>query len=162
MVKVKNKKLYLIALIILIIDIISKLVVSNLMLENQSIRIIDNLFYITYVRNTGVAFSLLEGNVFLIVIMTLIVIVLLVKYINSKCFNLVESIIYGFVVGGAIGNLIDRIFYGYVVDFFDVYIFGYDFPIFNVADIAIVLGIMFLLIISIKEEFGDKYEVSSR
>lgn len=158
----RNRKVYLIAVLIFFIDIISKLFVSNILIENQSIRIINNFFYITYVKNTGVAFSMLEGNVLFIVIMTIIVMFFLIRYINSKVFNAFECLSYGMIIGGAVGNLFDRLVNGHVIDFFDFYIFSYDFPIFNIADIAIVLGIMIVLFFSFKEESGVNNGVNSR
>lgn len=140
------KKIFIISFIILIIDIISKRLVVNFMIENESVKVIDSFFSLTYVKNTGVAFSLIEGYVWLIIIATVIILFMLFKYIkdgiNSKC----ELVSYGFILGGAIGNLVDRIFYGYVVDFLDFNIFGYQAPIFNIADIFIVVGVFILIL----------------
>ena len=125
------KKIIPISIITLIIDIISKQLVINFMLEHQSITIIKNFFYITFAQNTGVAFSALEGKVPLIIIVTSIIIILILKYIKSTNPNKSEIICYGLIIGGAIGNLIDRIIYGYVIDFLDFNIFGYNFAIFK-------------------------------
>lgn len=146
------KIIILISLLSLGIDIISKQLVLNLMLEHQSITIIKDFFYITFAKNTGVAFSFLEGKVPLIIIMTSIIIILILKYIKSTNPNKYESISYGLILGGAIGNLIDRIIYGYVIDFLDFNIFGYPYPIFNLADTAIVIGVIALIILSLIEE----------
>ena len=67
--KMKNKKTYIVIFLIIIIDLISKLLVTKFMDPNQSISIIKNFFSITYVKNTGVAFSMLEGNIFFIIIL---------------------------------------------------------------------------------------------
>lgn len=158
----KNKKIIWIIGLVLLIDIFSKLLVSKFMIENQSIKIIDNFFYLTYAHNTGVAFSFLSGNIPFIVVMTFIVIVLMIKYVYSKKLSEFEFVSYGLVIGGAIGNLIDRVVYGYVIDFIDIYIFGYDYPIFNIADSCIVVGIIIIFIISIKEESSDRNEISCR
>lgn len=158
----KNKKIIWIIGLVLLIDIFSKLLVSKFMIENQSIKIIDNFFYLTYAHNTGVAFSFLSGNIPFIVGMTFIVIVLMIKYVYSKKLSEFEFVSYGLVIGGAIGNLIDRVVYGYVIDFIDIYIFGYDYPIFNIADSCIVVGIIIIFIISIKEESSDRNEISCR
>ena len=97
-----------------------------------------------------------------IISMTLIIVVLLIKYVYNKKLDLKEKISYGLVLGGAIGNLFDRIVYGYVIDFIDVYIFGYDYPIFNVADSCVVVGIILILLLSFKSEGSEKDEVNSR
>ena len=158
----KNKIIFLVSIIVFIVDIISKILVSNFMLEDQSIKIINNFLYFTYAKNTGIAFSFLEGNMLFIISMTLIIVVLLIKYVQNKKLDLKEKISYGLVLGGAIGNLFDRIVYGYVIDFIDVYIFGYDYPIFNVADSCVVVGIILILLLSFKSEGSEKDEVNSR
>lgn len=153
------KRLFIISIIVLLIDLISKRLVLNLLIENQSFEIIENFFSLTYVKNTGVAFSMIEGYVPLIVIVTVIILFMLFKYIKDGINNSVELVSYGFIIGGAVGNLVDRIIMGYVVDFFDFNIFGYQAPIFNVADIFIVVGVLMLIIFG---RNGDKYEVNSK
>lgn len=147
------KKIFIISFIILIIDIISKKLVVSFMIENESIKVIDNFFSLTYVKNTGVAFSMIEGYVWLIIIATIVILFMLFKFIKDDTNNKFDLISYGFIIGGAVGNLIDRLFYGYVVDFFDFSIFSYQAPIFNVADIFIVVGVFMLIIFG---RNGDK------
>ena len=147
------KKILIISFIILLIDLVSKRLVINLLIENESIKVIDGFFSLTYVKNTGVAFSMIEGYVWLIIIATIIILFMLFKYIKDGINSNIELVSYGFILGGAIGNLIDRIFYGYVVDFFDFTIFSYQAPIFNVADIFIVVGVFMLIIFG---RNGDK------
>ena len=146
------KRIILISTLTLILDILTKQLVINLMIENQSISLIKDFFSLTYAKNTGVAFSFLEGNVSLIIIITSIIILLILKYIKDTIQNKYESICYGLIIGGAIGNLIDRICYGYVIDFLDFNLFGYPFPIYNIADTAIVIGIFSLIILSFIED----------
>lgn len=155
------KRIFIISFIILVIDIISKRLVIGNLLESESINVINNFFRITYAQNTGVAFSLIEGYVAFIVIMTIIFIIMIFKYVKSNNIGKYEEIGYSFILGGAIGNLLDRVIYGYVIDFLDFNIFGYDFPIFNIADSFIVIGVFILGIISFRED-GEKNEVSSR
>lgn len=147
------KKIFIISIIVLLIDIISKRLVINFLIENESFKIIDNFFSLTYVKNTGVAFSMIEGYVWLIIIATIIILFMLFKYIKEGISNNCELVSYGFIIGGAVGNLVDRIFYGYVVDFFDFNIFGYQAPIFNIADIFIVVGVLMLILFG---RNGDK------
>ena len=147
------KLISIIGIIVLLIDIISKRLVINFLIENESFKIIDNFFSLTYVKNTGVAFSMIEGYVWLIIIATIIILFMLFKYIKEGISNNCELVSYGFIIGGAVGNLVDRIFYGYVVDFFDFNIFGYQAPIFNIADIFIVVGVLMLILFG---RNGDK------
>ena len=156
------KRIILISILTLGIDIISKQLVLNTMIEHQSIPIINNFFSITFAKNTGVAFSFLEGKVPLIIIMTSIIIVLILKYIKTTNPNKYESFCYGLILGGALGNLIDRIIYGYVIDFLDFNIFGYPYPIFTLADTAIVIGIATLIILSLIESRNQNETNSPR
>lgn len=155
------KKIFLISLIILLIDVLTKQIVIRTMFPHQSITIIHNFFQITYAKNTGVAFSILEGKQLLIIIMTLIVLGIFIKYIKELATTKYDIIAYALVIGGALGNLLDRIIYGYVIDFLDFQIFNYNFPIFNVADIGIVVGIFLLLLKNFKESRNNN-ETNSR
>ena len=155
------KKIFIISFIVLLIDIISKRLIISSLLVDESIRVIDKFFSITYVRNTGVAFSLFDGHVDLIVIINLIIILLMFKYLsNNGINNKIEKFSYGFIFGGAVGNLIDRIIYGYVVDFLDFNLFGYSAPIFNFADTFIVIGVIMFFVFS--REVGDKDGINSK
>lgn len=155
------KKIFIISFIVLLIDFISKRLIISSLLVDESIRVIDKFFSITYVRNTGVAFSLFDGHVDLIVIINLIIILLMFKYLsNNGINNKIEKFSYGFIFGGAVGNLIDRIIYGYVVDFLDFNLFGYSAPIFNFADTFIVIGVIMFFVFS--REVGDKDGINSK
>ena len=141
------KKVYIFALISLIIDQIVKILVSNYLILGQTIKIINNFFYLTYVQNKGAAFSILIGYRYILIIITFIFLYYLYKCIKKqKSLNKLEIISYGLLLGGIIGNLIDRIIYGYVIDYFDFMIFNYNFPIFNWADSFIVIGCIILVI----------------
>lgn len=134
-------------IIFFVVDIVSKLVVSNLMDVYDSIAVIKDFFYITYVRNTGAAWSIFSGEILGIVIVSLIIIFGMIYYIwknNPKSW--LERLGYSMILGGACGNLFDRIIYGYVIDFLDFYILGYDYPIFNIADSFIFVGVIILII----------------
>ena len=134
-------------IIFFFIDLISKLIVSNFMNVQDSIIVISNFFNITYVRNTGAAWSIFAGKTWMLIIVSLIIISIIVWYIfknNPK--NNLEKISYSMILGGSVGNLFDRIVYGYVIDFLDFNLFGYDYPIFNLADTFIVIGVLLLVI----------------
>ena len=141
------KKIFYLSSIFLIIDIIIKLIIKNTLITYQSIKIINNFFYITYVKNTGAAWSILSGKQLFLILFSLIVIISLMIYlIKKKEYSKLEIIGYSLLISGSVGNLIDRVVYGYVIDYLDFYIFNYNFPIFNIADTCIVIGIMVLFI----------------
>ena len=143
--------IYIVIIIFLIIDIISKLIVSRVCTLNNSVSVINNFFSITYTHNYGGAWSLFSDSTILITVISIIVIIGIIIYLSKKKINnKIESLGYAFLLGGAIGNLIDRIIYGYVIDFLDFNIFGYNFPIFNIADMGIVIGIFLIIIIEIR------------
>ena len=126
----------------------------------QSITIIKNFFNITLIGNTGAAFSILSSNTILLIIISVVVLnVLYFFFIKGKTLTDFEQVSYGFLVGGIMGNLIDRILRMQVVDYLDFNIFGYNFPVFNLADIVIVISMILIVIQIIK---GDKNEVSSK
>lgn len=137
----------ILTIIFFIIDIGSKLIVSNFMNVNDSIIIIKDFFYITYVRNTGAAWSMFAGKIWLLIIVSILIIGFIIWYIyKNKPNNKLEKLGYAMILGGSFGNLFDRVIYGYVIDFFDFYIFDYDYPIFNLADSFIFIGVIILII----------------
>ena len=139
--------LYILIIVFLIIDFVSKIIVSNFMNVHDSIPVIKDFFYISYFRNTGGAWSILNNHTWLLTLISLIIIIFLVYYVyKNKPKNRLEKIGYSMIIAGSIGNLMDRIIYGYVIDFFDFNIFGYNYPIFNFADVFIVVGVFFLII----------------
>ena len=144
--------IFLIGILFLLIDIISKQLVLYFMVENQTIQIIPHFFSLTYVKNTGVAFSMLEGNILFILLMSVIVVGVLVYFAKSKGNGRLEKICYSMILGGALGNFLDRIFYGYVIDFLDFTLFGFKMAIFNVADVLIVCGVFLLIVLEILKE----------
>ncbi|KKI93720.1 peptidase A8 [Bacillus sp. SA1-12] len=138
---------YLIAAIIIVIDQITKwLIVKNMEL-GESITVIENFLYITSHRNRGAAWGILQGQMWFFYIITTIVIVGIIYYIQKYTKNnKVMGVALGLMLGGAIGNFIDRLFRKEVVDFINTYIFTYDFPIFNVADSSLCIGVGLLFI----------------
>lgn len=143
---------YLIALAVVAIDQITKWVVANNMKLGEQIPLIENLLYITSHRNRGAAFGILQDQMWLFFIVTIVVVVGIVYYLQTQVKYAGTGIAFGLILGGAIGNFIDRLFRGEVVDFIDVKIIGYDFPIFNVADSCLVIGVILLMLFTLKEE----------
>ena len=140
------KKIGIISLIVIIIDRILKVLVTNNFALNVRNKIIDGFFYITNCHNDGAAFSLFSGNVLFLIFITLIVLFLIYRTINKENVNKIGVLAYGLLLGGILGNLYDRIFYGYVIDYLDFVIFKFNFAIFNLADAAIVIGAILLIV----------------
>ncbi|MFC3882649.1 signal peptidase II [Bacillus songklensis] len=141
---------YMIAVLIIALDQITKWMVVKQMELGESIEIIPNFLYITSHRNRGAAWGILQGKMWFFYIITILVIVALVIYIQRlKKEERWLGIALGLMLGGAVGNFIDRVWRKEVVDFINTYIFTYDFPIFNVADSALVIGVglIFVLIL---------------
>ena len=151
-----KKKPYIISFFFFILDFISKQIVIHFLSINESIIVIKNFFYLTYTKNNGAAWSILKDQRLLLLIVTVIVLFLINKYMNKEELSKIESFIYGMIIGGIIGNLFDRIVYSSVIDFLDFRIFGYNYPIFNLADTFIVIGIILLIIVSIRKEHYEK------
>ena len=149
------KKSIWILVFCLFIDQLIKNIVINTLNVGESINILKNFFSITYVRNSGAAFSILESNIILLIFISILALIFIFRYISKDNLSNFEYVLYGILSGGICGNLFDRIVYKSVIDYFDFSIFGYSFPIFNFADILIVIS-MFLIILIMKD---DKNEV---
>jgi len=134
--------------LIVLIDQLSKLYIRVNIPLNTSIPIVRGIFRITHVENSGAAFGLLQNQTMLFIIVSFLTIALIFFYWRHipRSTGWVYTAL-ALVAGGAIGNLIDRIHLGKVVDFFDFGIW----PVFNVADAAIVIGVVILLFISMFE-----------
>lgn len=151
------KKILPISLLFVVIDQIVKILVISKLALQQSITIINNFFNITYVRNTGAAWSILSGNVLLLIMISVLALVAIYYYlIKDKELNKIDIVSYSILIGGIIGNLIDRIVHGYVIDYLDFKIFNYNFPIFNVADTLIVISIIIIGISLIVGEYREQ------
>ena len=150
------RKIFFISFLIFILDFISKRVMVHFLNYGDSLSVIPHFFSFTLTKNTGVAFSMLDGMGIFIIIMSFVVIYFLIQSIRHHKDNMMEVVGYSMVLGGAVGNLFDRIVYGYVIDFLDFYVFGYDYPIFNIADCFIVIGIIILFIVSFFEKGEER------
>lgn len=144
---------YLFALIVIGIDQLTKWLIIQKMDLYESIPIIDHFFYITSHRNAGAAWGILQGQMAFFYIVTVFVIIGLIYYMEKYARNnKLTAVSLSLILGGAIGNFIDRLLRQEVVDFLDVMIFTYDFPIFNVADSCLVIGVILIFIATIMEE----------
>ncbi|MBQ2022034.1 MAG: signal peptidase II [Peptococcaceae bacterium] len=123
---------------LLIADQAVKHLVRTTMVQGQSIPIIENIFHITYIENPGAAFGILANQRMLFLILTAVIVgVMIYLYFSLSNKKSLTAISLGIVVSGAIGNFIDRFMQGTVTDFLDFRIW----PIFNIADIAICVGL---------------------
>lgn len=144
---------YLVALLVIIIDQFSKWLVVKYMTLYEQIPVIDNFFYLTSHRNKGAAWGILQGQMWFFYVITVIVVIGIIYYMQKYARgNILLSLSLSFVLGGAIGNFIDRLFYQEVVDFLDFIIFKYDYPIFNIADSALVVGVILIIIATFIDE----------
>ncbi|RZT23016.1 signal peptidase II [Fictibacillus sp. BK138] len=142
---------YLLALLMFAADQATKWMIVKKMDLGQSIPVIDQVLYITSHRNRGAAFGILQDQRYFFIIITVIVVGAVVYYLQKHATDRLLKIALALVLGGALGNFIDRLLRGEVVDFVDVYIGSYDFPIFNVADSALVIGVGLIFIQSFME-----------
>lgn len=135
----------------LILDQVSKIWVASTAAV-QNLEVIPNFFYITYAKNTGMAWSMLSGHQAFFCLAATVAIGVMLWYLIYKSPSKLTRISLALMISGAAGNLIDRLFLGFVRDFLNFYIFGYDFPIFNVADSCLTIGVIILIIASFVEE----------
>ncbi|WP_262421901.1 signal peptidase II [Bacillus aquiflavi] len=144
---------YLIAFFVIILDQWTKWLIVKTMNLGDNIEIIKDFLYITSHRNKGAAWGILEGQMWFFYVITVIVIIAIIYYIQKTARNHhLFGVSLGLILGGAIGNFIDRVFRQEVVDFINTYIFGYDFPVFNIADSALVIGVILFMIYMFLEE----------
>ena len=150
------KKIIAISIVSFFIDRITKICVTANLVPYIKNKVIDNFFYITYLKNKGAAWSILEGNRFLLIIISVIAFCFILGCIlKEKNIDKIESLSYGILIGGILGNLFDRIFYGYVIDFLDFNIFGYNYPVFNIADVLIVVGVLIMIVLSFRRDKNE-------
>jgi len=148
------------ALTVLVADQLTKIAAINHLKNRKSVEIIDNLFAFTFVGNDGAAFGLFSGYTiyFFLAVSTLAIgFILYFFYIIEKD-RLILTFALSMILGGALGNLLDRVRLGFVIDFLDLHHkftiipFNFQWPKFNVADIAILVGVGFFLWDMIKQE----------
>ena len=152
-----NKKILIISLIVLFIDIFTKYIAC--VYFQSPLVLIPGVFSFNYEINTGVAWSMFSNHTYIIDIVGFIVLFIIYRYSRYFKNNNRNNIAFSLIYGGILGNLLNRLFNGYVIDFIAVKLFSYDYPIFNLADSAIVIGIILLIIAIIK---GEDNEIDSR
>ncbi len=145
-----KNKLLLFALFVFIVvsDQISKFIVNATFHLNESRSIIENILYLRYITNPGAAFGLSFGHPYVMLIVTILIIIILgYLFLSGKLFtnNITGEVAMVMVLGGAVGNLIDRIRMREVIDFIDMGVGRYRWPVYNLADVYVTFG-MFIMI----------------
>lgn len=145
--------------VLLGLDLLFKYLVSTYL---TTVNIIDNFFSLTYVLNDGAAFSLFASRTYLLILIALICLFFIIYELKNNLDDRVLSIGYSLALAGLLGNFLDRLIDGYIIDYLSFKILGYNYPIFNFADILIVVGIVIVIIKEILKERGKRYEVRSK
>jgi len=157
--------LLLIGGIVVFSDQLTKILVVKLLPLYSSVAIIPGFFNLVHVRNTGAAFSFLAGSyssgrqIFFVAVSLIGIGVILYVYRGLKQEDKWAKIALALIFGGAVGNLIDRLRLGEVIDFLDVYVGKYHWPAFNVADSAITVGAVILLLFLLKSKDSANVDV---
>lgn len=137
----KARYLYLIALAVVVLDQASKFAVISRLPFGSSVPVLDGIVYLTTVRNPGGAFGLFQSWALMLTVVTIAVCVAIVILVRRKvALPAIVGAALALQLGGAVGNLIDRARFHYVIDFVDLRVW----PVFNVADSAITIGIVLL------------------
>jgi len=134
---------WLIAALVFVVDQASKYWVTSALNTFQSVPVIPGVLHLTRTHNTGIAFGLMDGKGWITIPLSLLVMGGIVVYLRRAQPSRFVQVMLGLLFGGAAGNLIDRLRYGYVVDMFDLLVW----PVFNVADIAITVALLGLVLL---------------
>lgn len=144
------------ALTALVADLVSKVVVVETLQNNPPVKILGGLFYLVHTRNTGAAFSMASGFTVVLTLIAIGVVVFIVR-VSRRLYSTGWAIALGLVLGGASGNLIDRLFRepgplrGGVVDFLSLLDpVSPPFPVFNLADSALVVGVCLAVLLELR------------
>ncbi|MGD1901161.1 MAG: signal peptidase II [Geitlerinemataceae cyanobacterium] len=158
--RLRNPWFWSIALLGIALDRLTKIWVVSVFEMFESWPIVDGVFHFTYVTNTGAAFSLFAGSGWLKWLSLIVSLGLAYFGLTAKRLRRLEQIAYGAILSGAVGNGIDRFLRGEVVDFLDFRLIR--FPIFNIADVAINIGIFCLVVIAIDPPQLKRFQDSDK
>ncbi|EGG38307.1 MULTISPECIES: signal peptidase II [Paenibacillus] len=154
---------YLIAFVLFLIDQGTKYLIATRLELYEQIPVIGDFFLITSSRNRGAAFGILQDQLWFFIIVTIIVVGGIVWYLRkvSKEGRKLLPTALALVLGGALGNFIDRLIMGEVVDFLQFNFGSYTFPIFNIADSCIVIGVGLIILDTLLEGRREKMQTTS-
>ncbi|MFB5759333.1 signal peptidase II [Paenibacillus medicaginis] len=149
---------YVVAFIVFLLDQGTKYLIATRMELGETIPVIGSFFQITSHRNQGAAFGILQGQRELFIVITVVVVIAIIWYLRKTVRNGQKLLPFGLslVLGGAIGNFLDRAIAGEVVDFARFNFGSYTFPIFNIADSAIVVGVAIIILDTLLESRRQK------
>ncbi|SES65782.1 signal peptidase II [Natronincola peptidivorans] len=147
---------YILSFIVLALDQISKILVLKYLKNIGEFPVIKNFLHFTYVENRGAAFGILQHQKWFFITMTILIVGFIIIYFRKeRGYPKPMMIALSLIVGGAIGNFIDRVVHGFVVDFIDFRIW----PVFNIADSAIVIGQVLVVYVIIKYDKLEQKEM---
>lgn len=151
----KKYKIIIFVSILVILEQLTKIIIL-MNRDKLPINVINNIFMLSYVENSGVAFGIKVGSVWTFIIVNVIVLGIIITFMKSQLSELNNKtvLIFSLVLAGGISNLIDRIFRGYVIDFLDITPL-INFPVFNFADIMIVVAVLIFGVTMIKNIIKD-------
>lgn len=151
----KKYKIIIFVTVLVILEQLSKIIIV-MNRDKLPITVINNVFMLSYVENSGVAFGIKVGSIWRFIVVNIVILGIIIKFMYSQLQELNNKtiIILSLVLAGGISNLIDRIFRGYVVDFLDITPM-INFPVFNFADIMIVVAVFIFGVTMIKNIIKD-------
>ena len=150
-----RKKIFIISIITFLIDMITKYFIKDVV-------IIKNFFEFKRVTNDGAAWSMFSSRRMLLILIGFLAIYFIIKFAYDFKENKRNILAFGLLLGGCVGNLYDRVIFGYVRDFIYFKFGSYSYPIFNVADIGIVIGTVLLLYACLKGEEDGRRSIKRR
>jgi len=132
--------IFIIVFLVLTLDQISKFFITQNLQLNQSVPVINGIFYLTLVHNRGAAFGILKNQVPVFILTAVIAVALIFSALKNKKYKATYALSLALILAGALGNTLDRLLNGFVIDFLDFRVW----PVFNVADSAITIGAVML------------------
>ena len=154
-------KVLILSIIVVLIDQLSKLTIRVSLEYGKPHRIIGDWVRLTYIENPGMAFGIqIGGQIFFTVFALLATVIIFIYIIRARQEKIQLRISLALILGGAVGNLIDRFLYGKVVDFIEVGMGNARWPIFNIADSAVTIGMIILIIMVLFERSSEKTKES--